>query len=69
MVGRGEYQFDFALLQHPGCSVAHTGFESGVCQRLKSEGGFLEMRCLFGISYVKLYIIGTLKRQKIGSCR
>ena len=45
--------------------IAHSGFQSGISQRLKPKSRFVLMRRLLGVANIKLNVIGTEQRKKI----
>ena len=65
VVGRGEHQADFPLLQYVGYFVPQTRFEAGISQRLESERRFVEMGGLFGIADVEFDIIRPVQGEEI----
>src|SRR5438105_3377194 len=55
----------FVLSKDITCSIFHSRFRPGISKALKAKNGFVKMRGLLGVSYVKLDVIGSLKREEI----
>jgi hypothetical protein len=53
------------LLEHIRSPVSEARLRACIGIRLKAEGGLVVVSGLLGISYIKLYIIDSMKRQKI----
>ena len=63
---RRENERQLVLTKDIARSISRSGLRPRIRQALKPERGFIKMRCLPGISDVKLHVIGPLKRQEIG---
>ncbi len=72
MIGRkrrGQNETDFFLLQNVAGAIAHAGFRTAVSRQFHAEAGPVIVRGLTGVADVKLDVVGSVQRKKIGSVR